>query len=231
METQQLRLEELVLLPAIQVRAKMDNKAIADYGDSLLAGEPVPPIITFYDGTKYIVADGSHRTLAARKAGLETISAEVREGDIRDAKRYALSANAAHGVRRTNKDKRRAVGMALLDEEWATFSDEMIAEMCAVSQTFVSKVRRELTQVGAKFASKRVGKDGKARETANIGKKGNSTAGEASEHEDAGEVEGLQAKVVVLEGLVKERDERITELEDQNARLEQELMDLREKAA
>ncbi|MCC7275806.1 MAG: hypothetical protein IT561_24260 [Alphaproteobacteria bacterium] len=60
--------------------------------------------------------------------------------------RFPPDGNAAHGMRRTNQDKRRAV-MALLDDpEWAAWSDGEISRRCAVSQPFVGKLRPAITQ-------------------------------------------------------------------------------------
>jgi hypothetical protein len=54
----------------------------------------------------------------------------VRAGTRRDALLYALSANAGHGHRRTNEDKRRAVDIMLADPEWSQLTDQAIADAC-----------------------------------------------------------------------------------------------------
>jgi transposase-like protein len=59
---------------------------------------------------------------------------------------YAVGANAAHGLRRTNADKRRAVTMLLDDDEWGQWSDSAIARQCGVSHTFVATVRAAIMQ-------------------------------------------------------------------------------------
>ena len=58
-----------------------------------------------------------------------------------DAILYSVGANASHGMRRTNEDKRRAVRTALRvkPEE----NDLAIARRCFVSSMFVGNVRRE----------------------------------------------------------------------------------------
>jgi hypothetical protein len=68
---------------------------------------------------------------------------EVRKGTQRDAILYALGANAAHGLRRTNADKRKAVEAMLGDPEWAAWAQTKIAEACAVSREFVNRVVSE----------------------------------------------------------------------------------------
>jgi hypothetical protein len=68
-----------------------------------------------------------------------------REDKRRDAILYSVGANEAHGLRRTNDDKPRAVMTLLTDAEWATWSDREIARRCAVSPDFVSKLHRSLS--------------------------------------------------------------------------------------
>jgi hypothetical protein len=71
----------------------------------------------FYDGAEYWLADGFHRVHAAQKLRRLTIAADVRQGTRRDAVLLSARANAEHGLRRTNEDKRRAVLTLLADPE------------------------------------------------------------------------------------------------------------------
>jgi hypothetical protein len=57
-----------------------------------------------------------------------------------------VGANATHGLRRTNADKRRAALTLLQDEEWQRWSNREIARQCGVTHTFVAKLRRELLE-------------------------------------------------------------------------------------
>ena len=50
----------------------------------------------------------------------------------------------AHGLSRTNADKRHAVMLLLNDEEWVTWSDSEIARKCAVYHSFVGRMRASL---------------------------------------------------------------------------------------
>ena len=61
---------------------------------------------------------------------------------------YAVGANASHGLRRTNTDKRRAVVRLLRDYEWSKWSDREIARRCGVANSFVGNVRRQITVLG-----------------------------------------------------------------------------------
>jgi ParB-like chromosome segregation protein Spo0J len=127
-----------------QARAKgLDLDKVAEYAESYLAGVGLPAVVVYYDGEDYWCADGHHRVAAAIQAEMAEIDCDIHEGDRRDALRYALGANSAHGLARSNADKRNAVALALDDEEWASLSDREIARMCAVSHTMVANLRRE----------------------------------------------------------------------------------------
>jgi len=54
-------------------------------------------------------------------------------------------ANAAHGQRRTNADKRKAVMTLLEDEEWSGYSNEWLAEKAAVSLRTILRYRASVT--------------------------------------------------------------------------------------
>lgn len=56
-------------------------------------------------------------------------------------------ANASHGLRRTNEDKRRAVTVLLTDSEWAKWADREIARRCGVDHRFVASVKSSLGTV------------------------------------------------------------------------------------
>ena len=66
---------------------------------------------------------------------------EVRTGSLRDTILHSVGANATHGLRRTNADKRRAVRLLLEDAEWSGWSDNAIAKACHVHHSFVGKLR------------------------------------------------------------------------------------------
>jgi hypothetical protein len=54
---------------------------------------------------------------------------------------YAVGANASHGLKRTNRDKRNAVLVLLKDPEWQGWSDREIARRCVVSPHTVAAER------------------------------------------------------------------------------------------
>jgi uncharacterized ParB-like nuclease family protein len=150
---------------SVQVRDVIHMQTVEDYADHITAGgPPLPPIVVYGPDSRgmYFLSEGWHRLAAHKKAGRTTIAATVREGGWKDALQAALGSNAAHGLPRTNKDKRRVVELAL--KHWPGWSDTLIAERCAVSDRFVRDVRSELQPRNGStpdVPQKRLGKDGK----------------------------------------------------------------------
>jgi hypothetical protein len=131
-----------------QMRAGLDEATVTEYFEAMhTAGAwgSFPPLTVFYDGAGYWLADGFHRYAAAMQEFGASLQApcDIRAGTQRDAMLHAASANASHGLRRTNADKRRAVLALLQDPEWSQWSDGEIARRCAVSQPFVSGLRKD----------------------------------------------------------------------------------------
>lgn len=132
----------------LQTRAGMNEDVVSDYADIMRGGGTLPPITLYTKDPNaphelgvgltpvYYLADGFHRLEAAKRLGYIEIDAEVREGDKTAALKCALKANAAHGLRRTNADKRHALEIAWENRN-AVFGGEpskrQLAEACAVS--------------------------------------------------------------------------------------------------
>jgi hypothetical protein len=163
--TELINLETINTNGGSQARAALCADAVAEFAEAMQLGADFPPVILFQDGSSFWLADGFHRVTAAKQAGLDTILAEVREGTLRDAILFAVGANAEHGLRRSNADKRKAVTMLLADEQWAAKSDRAIAEQCRVSHKLVADVRAEIDTV-------RVGSSPNTRNDARTGRDG-----------------------------------------------------------
>lgn len=131
-----------------QSRAAINEETVADYTEALADPATVfPPIVVYFDGREYWLADGFHRVAAWDRVGRTEVPAEIRQGDRRQAVLHSCAANAAHGLRRTNADKRRAVMTLLEDDEWSQWSDREIARRCRVHHATVAKCREEMTGV------------------------------------------------------------------------------------
>jgi ParB-like nuclease domain len=141
-----LKIDQIGSDPDLQMRESgLDAGIVAEYAEALNDGATFPPITVFFDGEQYWLADGFHRVGAVKKLGLETITADVRQGTRRDAMLHAVGVNAVHGLRRTAADKRRAIVAMLRDPQWARWSDREIGKRCAVDHKTVHKVRADLT--------------------------------------------------------------------------------------
>jgi len=166
-----------------QSRAKVKQARVKDYAAQMKQGmwdwkrEPLP--VLFYDEATNVCypGDGHQRIEAAGLAELETIYAEVRPGDVEDARLFSAQANSFHGEPRTNKDKRNAVALIVSSDELldrlatqlgqpgAIPSDRAIAEFCHVSAPFVKKV---LNALGIVLGENRVDRSGRAMNVKNL---------------------------------------------------------------
>ena len=182
--------DHLIADAKTQARLKLDPATVDEYADLLRtciekgSPWPFPPIKVIrhtHRGAHFdYVWDGFHRIAAARRVDWPTpVPTLATPGTQRDAILAAVGANADHGLRRTNEDKRRAVTLLLMDAEWCQWSDRMIALQAKVTHPFVAKIRAELypaptsktasTGNGYQSADKRVGRDGREISTSNIG--------------------------------------------------------------
>lgn len=127
-----------------QPRTSILVDKVTEYTEDMERGDKFPPLALFRDGDKYWLGDGFHRYYGAIAAGLTKFECHVKDGTLRDAILFSCSANAAHGLRRTTDDKRRAAAKLLEDPEWSKWSDREIARICSVSQPFIGKVRKEV---------------------------------------------------------------------------------------
>jgi len=170
-------LDEIVTDAGTQVRAELNESTVDEYAAQMLEGVKFPPVTVFHDGSRFILTDGFHRVLAARRAEFLDILADVKLGGKPEALRFALAANVKHGLPRTNADKRRSVELALA--MWPDLSSREIAKACAVHHDLVERIRTKPTEnqlaesassnpgqlatVASSEPAKRKGADGKSR--------------------------------------------------------------------
>ncbi|MEA5536772.1 ParB N-terminal domain-containing protein [Crocosphaera sp. XPORK-15E] len=114
-----LDLEEVRRDGGTQPRTKIDIHHIKRLEEQMENGQEIEPVVVFYDGTNYWLADGFHRWNAHRNQEEPTIRAIVHQGSRRDAVLYSVGANADHkpALPRSRADKHRAVLTLLNDPE------------------------------------------------------------------------------------------------------------------
>jgi uncharacterized ParB-like nuclease family protein len=162
-----LDIDKLRLDGGTQPREAVIKEKVTEYALTIRGGKRFPPIGVVFDGIYYWVWDGFHRVHAHRKIRRTKILAEVKRGDREDAILLSASANAEHGIARTNEDKRRAIKTALFSPKTQDWSSRQIAEWVGVDDKTVASARSnmhptaELPQLGA--SDHRLGADGKYR--------------------------------------------------------------------
>lgn len=166
-----------------QMRASLNAETVSEYAAVMQEHDgwgPFPAVVAYYDGQAYWLADGFHRRsallIAIEAAGTERpiedkrIPTRVIPGDRRSAILHAVAANANHGLRRTNADKRRSVETLLRDAEWREWSDAEIARRCAVDPKTVGTIRRDLASTREiPESTARKAADGRVLDTSRIG--------------------------------------------------------------
>jgi hypothetical protein len=152
-----------VLDPAVHVRAKTDQKRVEQYSIAYVAGDPLPAVDVFFDGTAYYVANGYHRVPARKKAGFDEILCNIRKGGKREAILFALGQD--RNLPRSNADKVKAATQLLNDPEWRAWSDAVIGRLCDVTPQFIGKL-------GKKLGVRKTIRKTKAGRTINVSKMG-----------------------------------------------------------
>lgn len=179
-----INLSEIRIDGGTQSRAAIDQASVEEYAEAIRAGVKFPEVLVYFDGVSYWLVDGFHRYHAHRIAGKAGIDAIAKDGTQREAVLASLAVNNNHGLRRTNADKRKAVDTLLADSEWSAWSDGVIAKACAVSQPYVSEIRRSISKrfeiENDPERARTVERGGKTyqQNTANVGKK------QADPHDD-----------------------------------------------
>jgi hypothetical protein len=150
--TQQIHPSKITTHPSTLMRADgLDAEYVEELREAYARGERLPPVDLYFDGTTYWLGDGNHRHAGALAAGVP-LDIRLHKGALRDAILHAVRANAEHGKRRSNDDKRLAVLTVLSDPEWFKESDTTIARMVGnVSQPFVLGIRHNLAVIAPVF--------------------------------------------------------------------------------
>lgn len=155
-----VKLDAIVFDAGTQIRVSINEQVVTDYAERMTDGIEFPPVVLFHDGVRYYLADGFHRTLAAKRNQFRDIEADVTVGTRADALWFALGANKTNGQRLTDADKKHAVGLAI-----AAFPDHSaprIAEQVGCSQQYVQQLRARMDTTSGNATADVVGRDGKS---------------------------------------------------------------------
>ena len=140
----------------LQTRVALSADTVEDYADAMRGKAKFPPVTVFADAERDTLwlADGFHRVAAAEADGYKMVKAEVIPGTFADALKFALGANANHGLRRSNADKQKALEMAWENrrelwprEDDADPSAAVLADVCGVSLGSVNRFLAEVEPI------------------------------------------------------------------------------------
>jgi len=121
--TKRIPINDIICDKELMPREKINEEYVNELVEDIKRRDKLPPVDLFYDGKRYYVVDGYHRIEALKMLGHKDISAKIHKGTRRNANLFSCGVNAKHGLRRNNKDKRKAVTKLLKDKQWTKWSD------------------------------------------------------------------------------------------------------------
>jgi len=136
-----VKLEDIRIDGGTQYRDQINQDVVRDYTEAMRNGDEFPYMETVFDGSTHWLVDGFHRYFACMAAGAKMVPVEYTPGTQREAQVLAMGVNGNHGLQRNNATKRRVVEAALIHEDTKDLSNNQIAKLCKVSDTFVAAVR------------------------------------------------------------------------------------------
>jgi hypothetical protein len=140
METKSLPVDLLRIDAGTQSRLAINEEVVEDYSEIVEGSKqwPFDEIDVFHDGSDYLVADGFHRTLGAKRAKRASIPCRVHKGTAIDARIFGMTANDRHGLRMSRADKRSCVEWLLDNQPKMTQAD--VAEKSGVNPRTVRRI-------------------------------------------------------------------------------------------
>jgi hypothetical protein len=97
---------DIIQDPLFQVREKLDGGTVTRYADAMKVGTELPPIAVMKVKGAPMLTDGWHRLAAARRLGIEELTAIISEGSEDDLRWEAARANLTHGLPLKRKELR-----------------------------------------------------------------------------------------------------------------------------
>jgi hypothetical protein len=166
-----IKLDSIRIDGETQPREAIDTEVVTQYAEAAQGGANFPPLVVFADGKDYWLADGFHRYHAFRQVGSIGADCEVRKGTRVDALRFALGANATHGLRRTRADLARAIRLAYENRAELGLPDvpsaRAVAELVGCNHETAGNQLAEIASW--RGAPARTGADGKTRAVRDFG--------------------------------------------------------------
>ena len=135
-----IRLDKIRLDGGTQYRA-IQEEVVERYTE-VIEDPDMPLIEVAFDGKDYWLWDGFHRYHAALRKKLKSLKCIVRPGTQRDAKWLSFSANARHGIPRTQAETRFIIATILKDKKWGKKSARAIAKHVGCDHKTVLSIKK-----------------------------------------------------------------------------------------
>jgi hypothetical protein len=134
---------EIVLDKRLKARhGGLCQEHVGDLADAYKRGDPIEaPVVWRIKGLSFFyLTRGWHRHAALKKIERKEVECVLKDGSFEDALLDAVGDNQAHGLRRTNKDKRQCVRVLL--DRCPDWSERKIAEAAGVHHDLVGEVKK-----------------------------------------------------------------------------------------
>lgn len=163
-DVQLVSLAEIRIDGGTQCRLELSEATVEEYSELLVGDFAFPPALVYFDGSTYWMADGFHRFFAYKRTHHDEMPCVVLQGSREDAQWESCGSNKAHGLRRSNADKQRAVVLALAHPNAANLSNGVIASHVGVDEGTIRNYRKKAEST-PEFPelNGRQGRDGKVR--------------------------------------------------------------------
>jgi len=159
-----LELDLIVSDDELKVRVETDQQTVHDYYEAMVTEDDVlkfPPLVVYFDGVYYWLADGHHRYWAIFRRGFKKVLVKVIDGSHDDAVLAAVKLNSKNGLRFNDDDWEKIIPLISQKEQWKNWSNRRLAEELNCSHSTVNKYRPENSVGSGLPTEKRQGKDGK----------------------------------------------------------------------
>ena len=219
-----LKIAQIKTNGGTQSRKKINNKQVMHYAEQMKEGSIFKPVVVFFDGKIYWLADGFHRLAAYKSNGVLEVEAEVKEGGQREALLFAIGANNdGRGLSMTFEENRDNTVMMLKDDEWGKWSDERIAKIVGVSRITVYRIRKKLEREGhieRKTSSKYVNKHGTESE---MDVSSQSAPKEEEQEEQAEAAPSDEPEITAEEAELMQMSTTVNKLAEENEKLKEQV--------
>ena len=160
-----LEVAQIVFDKELQVRIETCQQTIHEYYEVMETEEDMkkfPPLVVYFDGCYYWLADGHHRYWAIFRRGFEKVLVKVIDGTHDDAILAAVRLNSQNGLRLKDDDWEKIIPLITNKKQWKDWSNRKLGEELGCSYKTIERYRSDISGGTAVPPEKRKGKDGKS---------------------------------------------------------------------